>query len=483
MADVMKRVEDNSYLERRGRVWWYNRRVPTRCAHLDTRKRIKESLGTTSVEQARYKRDLLAEADDHYWASLQIAEEAGPATNREVSEAISRRYRMATVKALACGFTYKPIDHLATEASLEETLARLLAVHTQAGPAEIPRERDAEALLGGATKPTIPVSEAFEVYLSEIAYNAQLYKSPNQRASWEKTKRTSIQYFIDFAGDIALEDITRELALKYQRHWAKQVKPKDEKVSPVAPNTANRHIGNIRSLYGDYFKHVGEEERPNPFRNMHFKAKARTEVPPYSSEWVRTKVLAPGATRKWRPELQLITLMLIETGCRPSEIINLRVEDFHIEEPVPYISIRARTDREVKTDTSERDIPLVGISLEAASRAAPRAFAHYYDKGELFSANMMKNFRNRGLLESPDHKIYSFRHAFEKRMQEANIDYGLRCLLMGHKTTRPVYGDGGSLAYRRDELLKIAHPFDARVMELFERENPGWALGSCLDGS
>jgi hypothetical protein len=127
--------------------------------------------------------------------------------------------------------------------------------------------------------------------------------------------------------------------------------------------------------------------------------------------------------------------------------------------------------------------PLVGISLEAARRAAPCAFAHYYDKGELFSANMIKNFRNRGLLESPDHKIYSFRHAFEKRMQEANIDYGLRCLLMGHKTTRPVYGEGGSLSYRRDELLKIAHPFDALVMELFERENPGWALGGELDGS
>tara|TARA_R110000787_G_scaffold228436_1_gene336140 strand:+ start:6503 stop:7201 length:699 start_codon:yes stop_codon:yes gene_type:complete len=190
---------------------------------------------------------------------------------------------------------------------------------------------------------------------------------------WEKTKRTSIQYFIDFAGDIALEDITREIALKYQQHWAKQVKPRDGNVSPVAPNTANRHIGNIRSLYADYFKHVGEEERSNPFRNMHFKAKARTEVPPYSSEWVRTKVIAPGATRKWRPELQLITMMLIETGCRPSEIINLRVEDFHIDGPVPYISIRARTDREVKADTSERDIPLVGISLEAARRAGPHA--------------------------------------------------------------------------------------------------------------
>lgn len=84
---------------------------------------------------------------------------------------------------------------------LEEALARLLAVHQNAGPAEIPRDRDAEALLGGAPKPTISVSEAFEVNVGEIAYNAQLYKSPNQRASWEKAKRTSIQYFIDFTGD------------------------------------------------------------------------------------------------------------------------------------------------------------------------------------------------------------------------------------------------------------------------------------------
>uniref|UniRef100_UPI0037BEAB4E DUF6538 domain-containing protein n=1 Tax=Hyphomonas sp. TaxID=87 RepID=UPI0037BEAB4E len=112
----MKRVEDNSYLEQRGRVWWYNRRVPGRFARLDTRRRIKESLGTTSLEQARHKRDLLAEADDHYWASLLIADEAGPASNREAGEAVRRRYRMATVKALASGFTYQPIDHLATTA-------------------------------------------------------------------------------------------------------------------------------------------------------------------------------------------------------------------------------------------------------------------------------------------------------------------------------------------------------------------------------
>ncbi len=50
MVGVMKRVEDNSYLEQRGRVWWYNRRVPRKFAHLDTRKRIKVSFRLRPID-------------------------------------------------------------------------------------------------------------------------------------------------------------------------------------------------------------------------------------------------------------------------------------------------------------------------------------------------------------------------------------------------------------------------------------------------
>lgn len=80
--------------------------------------------------------------------------------------------------------------------------------------------------------------------------------------------------------------------------------------------------------------------------------------------------------------------------------------------------------------------------------------------GNLFSASLLRAFRSRKLLPTRDHRIYSFRHSFEKRMLEAGLDYSLRCLLMGHKNSRPQYGDGGSLAYRRDELIRIAHPLD-----------------------
>lgn len=90
-------------------------------------------------------------------------------------------------------------------------------------------------------------------------------------------------------------------------------------------------------------------------------------------------------------------------------------------------------------------------------RACPEGFPYYRDRGELVSSNLLKAFRLRGLFPTTDYVIYSFRHAFEKRMPESGIDCGLRCTLMGHETDRPAYGDGSSLAYRRDELQKIAH--------------------------
>ena len=190
--------------------------------------------------------------------------------------------------------------------------------------------------------------------------------------------------------------------------------------------------------------------------------------------------MAPGALIGLRSELQLITYLLIETGCRPSEIINLRPEDIHLDCAVPYISIAPRQTREIKTEASIRDIPLVGVALEAARRS-PKGFPHYHDRGELFSANMMKAFRARKLFPTEAHVIYSFRHAFEQRMQEANIDYGLRCLLIGHRNTRPSYGDGGSMAYRRDELLKIVHSYDSEVFTRIDKAFPERAPGLSAD--
>jgi len=52
-------------------------------------------------------------------------------------------------------------------------------------------------------------------------------------------------------------------------------------------------------------------------------------------------------------------------------------------------------------------------------------------------------------------------------MLEAGLDFGLRCTLIGHRNPRPEYGDGGSLTYRREELLKLAHPVSDALLRSY----------------
>lgn len=66
---VMKRL--NQYLKRRGDAWSYHRRVPKMYSGLDPRGTIRTSLGTSSLEIARARRDALARADEKLWRALQ----------------------------------------------------------------------------------------------------------------------------------------------------------------------------------------------------------------------------------------------------------------------------------------------------------------------------------------------------------------------------------------------------------------------------
>ena len=101
-------------------------------------------------------------------------------------------------------------------------------------------------------------------------------------------------------------------------------------------------------------------------------------------------------------------------------------------------------------------------------RRAPEGFPMYRDRSNTFSGTAGQTMDSRGLYPTDDHVIYSFRHAFENRMKEARLDFELRCNIMGHNINRPEYGDGGAMAYQRDELLKIAHPFSEVVFEPFD---------------
>ena len=70
--------------------------------------------------------------------------------------------------------------------------------------------------------------------------------------------------------------------------------------------------------------------------------------------------------------------------------------EIHLDAPVPHIYITARergaAKREIKNATSERQIPLVGIALEAMQRH-PQGFPRYREKTDSFSAAVNKSLR------------------------------------------------------------------------------------------
>lgn len=435
----------------------YKRRVPTHIHRLiggDTH--IRKSLKTKDLALARAKRDELEAADDRLWQAL--AQGRGADSSRSA-------YDAAVSLALALRLPYREAAVVA-ELPLPELLTRLATPASDA-----PREV-AEAVLGYVKRPDTLVSEAFDIYFDTIATGDLRGKSEQQRKDWRKVKMRARENFIRIVGDVPVSSITREQALQFFDFWRRRIAPSDKEMAEGAlvthsPASGNRDIGNMRVLFAAYHRHIGEMDRFNPFAGLGFDEQDERIRPPFPTDWISERLLAPGALASLNAPARRIFLTLIETGARPSEICNLRPAQIQLKHEVPHLVISPRRDRddprEIKTSSSERLVPLVGVSL-AAMRASPKGFPEYEDKGTTLSNTLMKFFRTNKLLPSPAHSIYSIRHSFEDRMKEAGIDEELRRTLMGHAVDRPRYGMGGSLSWRQENLQKIALKFDRSII-------------------
>ena len=436
---------EDRFLQKRERgLYRFVRRVPEDVQDSFGASMIRTTLKTADLHIARARRDALEEAQDKHWASL-----------RENPEQNARKlYDHAAARAVALQLVPMPAGKVAV-LGVEALLDRLDRL-----PDNKPMPLDEEAVLGLVEAPKVKLADAFEVYCNVIKGAELATKSRNQVRTWRKVKLRAIANFKQVVGaDVAIEDISRKHAIDFYEFWLKRVTDKTHSHS-----SANRDVGNMRTLHGDYFSHVGDKDRPNPFAGLSYAGGIKTTRPPFPIDWLTDKILAPGALDRLNLEARGILIALIDTGCRPSEICNLPPERIILEHNVPHIQIRGRDGREIKSGQSNRDIPLVGVSLQIF-RLHPDGFSHrYFDREDSFSCLANKFFKNNGLFPSADHSIYSIRHTFEKRMLEAGIGDELRRRLMGHSLDRPDYGDGGSFEFRQMEMKRFALDIPAGVI-------------------
>ena len=450
---MLRQSRQDRFLVVRNGVLYYWRRVPKALKEIDFRAPIvRHSLRTEDLAKARAQRDVLETADNELWAAMLVEGKGSP-------RAIET-YKAAKLLSEALGFSYRPADELARR-PVEEIVQRVTAIMGKGTPAAV-----STAVMGGEQVPKVSVSGAFDVYCNEIVADEIAGKSEAQRKQWEKVKHRAIKSFIAVVEDKAMAEITRDDARAFHRHWLDKVAPKGGGPRKSA-SMGNRMIGNMRVLYDEYFTYLGDLDRQNPFRGLSFAEKFKKSRPPFPLDWVKTQVLRPGALAAMNDQARGIVFTIIETGARPSEICNLTEPFIKVDASVPHILIEPRLDpddpREIKTTTSVRAVPLIGLAL-AAMKKFPKGFPRYKDKEASMSGSLNKFFRENKLFPTPHHKIYSFRHTFEDRLKEAGVDDELRRLLMGHAIDRPKYGSGGSLEWRQTELRKIELAFDPSIV-------------------
>lgn len=452
---MVKRADRDRFLTLRGTTYHYKRRVPANLVELDQRApHIRISLKTDDLAVARALRDAYEEADDDLWASMLGGDD-------DIDQA-RKRYAKAVQRAEAMGFSYRPAREIQQRASWRELSERMEAVLDAKTPPTV-----TAAVLGKHEQPAVSLTKALSIYLEEIAADELAGKSEQQKRKWRVVPTRAVNTFVEVVGDLPISEISREDAHRFRRHWQDRVAPGAGKKATHTASSGNRQIGTLSKLYASYFSHMGDPDRSNPFSGLSFKERKKRTRPPFSSSWIKDVLFQPGALAGLNSEARAILLVAIDTGARPSEICNLDQNAIHLEGPLPHITIAPREDlddpRELKTGSSNRDVPLIGVALEALKKH-PAGFPRYREKEEAASAAINKYLRANKLTPTPDHTLYSLRHTFEDRMKEAGIGDEMRRKFFGHRLDREEYGSGGSAVWRREQLLRLELPFDPSIV-------------------
>lgn len=380
---------ETRYLRKRDKHWYYARHVPISLREFDFREKIRRSLKTRSLILARERRDAMEKADNDYWSALLTIHSTQHSTPSPLLVSVKQQYKMAILRATTFHLPKSDCEFEATNTLLENLLKHLNI-----------------SLDHGATlqPPPARISNAYDLYCEKIAFRYLTQKSPEQRKQWYRSKRTSIQNFITASGDIYMSEIRREDALKFYSWWQRRLGLRRGR-RRLSANGANRDIGNVRKFYSDYYTYFGYENRENPFRGLSFKSPQKIHRPCFDDDWVIANFLCPVKMANIRKEARDVLFVLIETGARPSEVVNLKPENIILDTQLPFIKIRPSSRRELKTPASARDIPLVGVALEVLKRN-PRGFPIYHDGSGRLSQYLLKALRDNNLMPSTSHVIY-----------------------------------------------------------------------------
>ena len=162
-------------------------------------------------------------------------------------------------------------------------------------------------------------------------------------------------------------------------------------------------------------------------------------------------------------DLRWLIAFLSDSGLRLAEAVGLLITDIRIDTHIPHVVIQQHDWRPLKTASSTRTVPLVGMSLWAAQRIVansngPYAFSRYND-GIRANSNHASAALNKWLrIRVPkDCVVHSFRHSMRDRLRAVQCPFDIVDRIGGWTTAGigNSYGAGYDLPVLHEWMMKI----------------------------
>ena len=439
----------SNYLIQRNGYYYYFRRVPRDFADYDTRKHIKISLKTKDERTAQKRAIIQNEAVEKFWRDLMVS-----GSTDKNSEGL---FKKAVKTARIYGFAYKDISEISQSAPISELVDRMLAVReieTNTNDPKLARN----ALTGTAPAETIKLSETWDIYIPKCA-DRLLGKTDHQIRKWENPRRLALENFIKAVGNKDIRSINRKDILNFQQWWLDRVTK--EGLNPVS---ANRNFSHARDILDTVYTALDiqtDTDVESLFSKIKLKVQGSSRKS-YEANYIQSTFINTDALSGLNDEARALFYLMADTGARVAEITGLLPEDIRLDADIPYIHIRSNSRGGLKTAQSERQIPLVGVSLQAA-KLYPEGLSRYSNADSVSTA-INKYLRANDLNPTKNHSLYSLRHTFKDRLRDVQAPEEVIDNLMGHKSRGPKYGRGHILETKLEWLNKIA--FEASNLKI-----------------
>ncbi|KRB73488.1 hypothetical protein ASE07_06450 [Noviherbaspirillum sp. Root189] len=411
-------------------MYYFYMRVPQHLVHHYGKDSIRKSLRTTDYTTAVREVEKYAQRQQAEFNALTDGKKLTPVEITAAARALAETYDLEhfidqVIMPAREGFA-KGDDDLYDVASPSEYLA--------------PYQVEAWKILSNPQ--SFRLTDALHLYLKTHQRGIEQGFAQKVARDWNA--------LVGLVGDIEFQDLGRTHGRQIIDHLIAEGKK---------TTTVRRTLNALSAVVKSAIREL-EIQRTHPFESLRIPGEGKDAKKVVVPDAAKLKEIVEALRSDTSSATALMTLMQIELGTRIGEISGLSIHDVFLDHDTPHVYFRENPWRSLKTADSERQVPVVGIALDAlkAAVALPRTGQGLFDQyarprgNDAASAAVNKRIEKWGVTS------HSFRHAMKDRLREVGCPSDIRDAIQGHANGNIAekYGKGHTLKTMYEWLSKIA---------------------------